>query len=87
MSILRLEVGVQGSTEPTSLPFLGVARGPMVIWLSTKTPHEPVNVFGVFCCFYQYLGCNKTTILVRKGEDILRCKTYISSLVNTEMQE
>lgn len=29
ISILRLDVGVQGSTEPTSLPFLGVVRGPM----------------------------------------------------------
>lgn len=30
MSILRLEVGVQGSTDPASFPFLGVVRGPMV---------------------------------------------------------
>ncbi len=35
MSILRLEVGVQGSTEPTSIPFLGVVRGPMVGWFSS----------------------------------------------------
>lgn len=35
ISILRLDVGVQGSTEPTSLPFLGVVRGPMVYRLRT----------------------------------------------------
>lgn len=49
MSILRLEVGVQGSTEPTSRPFLGVVRGPMVCWFSADTAHWPDDVFfGVF---------------------------------------
>lgn len=40
MSILRLEVGVQGSTEPASLPFLGVVRGPMVTPLTQMTSLE-----------------------------------------------
>ena len=50
MSILRLEVGVQGSTEPTSLPFLGVVRGPMAdcCWLSADNTQGPVNFSGVF---------------------------------------
>ncbi len=48
MSILRLDVGVQGSTEPTSLPFLGVVRGPMVSWLSPDTAHWPNNFIGVW---------------------------------------
>lgn len=48
ISILRLEVGVQGSTEHTSLPFLGVVRGPMAIWFSSDTSHVPNNFFGVF---------------------------------------
>lgn len=48
MSILRFEVGVQGSTERASLPFLGVARGPIVGWFSTDTGYWPNNFFGVF---------------------------------------
>lgn len=39
ISIFRLDVGVQGSTEPTSLPFLGVVRGPM-----TKRPLSPLKI-------------------------------------------
>lgn len=30
INILRLDVGVHGSTDLTSLPFVGVVRGPMM---------------------------------------------------------
>lgn len=46
MSILRLDVGVQGSTERTSIPFFGVVRGPMVIQLSTNATRGLDNFLG-----------------------------------------
>lgn len=50
MSIFRLDVGVQGSTEPTSLPFLGVVSGPM-----TNRPLSSPKIAPMISlvCFYR----------------------------------